>query len=87
MTAWDDLWSGTALAQLAKLSPAAQGQVEATVQQICRDPGAVGRAVGGDGATGRTLYAARAGLIVVLYQIDEIGEMVHILRLDDWSTP
>jgi hypothetical protein len=79
----DELWSGTALAQLAKLSAAAQDQVEATVRQICREPGGLGVVVGGDGVGSRLLYAARAGHVLVLYQIDEIGEMVHVLRLDD----
>lgn len=83
MSLHDELWSGTALAQLAKLSRPAQDQVEATVRQICREPAGMGVVVGGDGAGTRPLYAARAGHVLVLYQIDEIGEMVHVLRLDD----
>ena len=82
MTSWDDLWSGTALAQYEKLGAEARRQVEATVRQICAEPGGIGVAVAGDGPQTRPIYAARAGSVLVLYQLDSIGEMVHVLRLE-----
>lgn len=82
MTSWDDLWSGVALKQLEALPPAAQVQVDATVRQICAEPGGVGVTIGGEMPQARAVYAARAGSVLVLYQLDAIGEMVHILRLD-----
>lgn len=82
MTSWDDLWSGTALGQYEKLTAEARRQVEATVRQICAEPGGVGVAIGGETPRPRPIYAARAGSVLVLYQLDTIGEMVHVLRLD-----
>lgn len=81
MTSWDDLWSGTALAQFEKLTPAARVQVEATIRQICAEPGGVGIPVPGETPRPRPLYAARAGLVLVLYELDAIGEMVHVVRI------
>lgn len=81
MTAHDELWSGTALDELRTLPAAVRDQVEATVRQVCADPGGVGRAVPGEEERRRPLYLARAGLVAVLYEIDTIGEMVHILRV------
>lgn len=83
MTSWDDLWSGTALAQYEKLSPAVRVQVEATIRQICAEPGGVGIAVPGETPRPRPLYTARAGSVLVLYELDTIGEMVHVLRFVD----
>jgi hypothetical protein len=83
VTFHEELWSGTALAQLALLPTAARDQVEATVQQICREPGGVGVQIAGDDPHARPVYAARAGSVLIVYEIDTIGEMVHILRVVD----
>lgn len=83
MKSWDDLWSGVASKQFEALPPAARVQVEATVRQICAEPGGVGVAIGSETPLARPVYAARAGSVLVLYQLDMIGEMVHILRLDN----
>lgn len=85
MTFYEDLWSGTASTQLAQLPAQVRDQVEATVRQICREPGGVGLQVPGEELRVRPLYAARAGTVLVIYEIDTIGEMVHVLRVVDRS--
>lgn len=80
MTYYADLWSGTALRQLADLPTAAQDQVDACVSEICRDPHTTGEVLLGQPP--RALYGAQAGMVQVVYEIDELGEMVHIRRVD-----
>lgn len=79
MTFHADLWSGVAQRQLATLPAPVRDQVEACVQEICRDPSGAGEALLGERT--RQLYGAQAGSVVIIYQIDELGEMVHILRV------
>lgn len=79
MTYYVDLWSGVAQRQLAALPTAVQDQVEACVHEICRDPASAGEALLGERT--RQLFGAQAGPAVVIYQIDELGEMVHVLRV------
>lgn len=81
MTYWGDLWSGTALAQYEALPLAARDQVDACIREIRRDPHAAGEEL--PAQMSRPLYGAQAGLVNVVYQIDEIGEAVLILRVVD----
>lgn len=81
MTYWEDLWSGTALAQYEALPLAARDQVDACVREIRRDPQAVGEEL--PIQSGRPYFGAQAGLVNVVYQIDEIGEAVLIVRVVD----
>lgn len=79
MTYWEDLWSGTALVQYEALPLAARDQVDACVREIRRDPHVAGEEL--PVQMSRPLYGAQAGLVNVVYQIDEIGESVYILRV------
>jgi mRNA-degrading endonuclease RelE of RelBE toxin-antitoxin system len=79
VTYYSDLWSGAAQRQLAALPSAIQDQVDACVRDICRDPHTAGEALLGQAP--RQWYGAQAGLAVVVYEIDELGELVHILRV------
>jgi mRNA-degrading endonuclease RelE of RelBE toxin-antitoxin system len=81
VTFHEALWSGTALRQLQAMPTAVRDQVEACVQEICRDPFTAGEVLIGDRV--RPLYGAEAGPVVVVYEIDEIGEMILIRRVDN----
>lgn len=81
MTYWEDLWSGTALGQYEALPLSARDQVDACVREIRRDPHGAGEELPGESR--RPQYGAQAGLVNVVYQIDEIGEAVLIVRVVD----
>lgn len=81
MSFFEDLWSGTALLQFEALPPASRDQVEACVREICRDPESASEVLPVEGS--RPLYGAQAGLVLVVYQVDAIGECVLILRVVD----
>lgn len=81
MTHWEDLWTGTALGQYEALPLAARDQVDACVREIRRDPHVAGQELPVESR--RPQYGAQAGLVNVVYQIDEIGECVLILRVVD----
>lgn len=76
MTAFEDVWSGSALKALAELSAHAQDQVEALVRGVCVDP--VGSPLEGLGRT----RVARSGVVRVLFQVDVVGELVYVVRVE-----
>lgn len=81
MTYWEDLWSGTALAQYEALPLAARDQVDACIREIRRDPHGAGEEL--PIQSSRPYFGAQAGLVNVVYQIDDIGEAVLIVRVVD----
>jgi mRNA-degrading endonuclease RelE of RelBE toxin-antitoxin system len=75
----DDVWTKNALDELAALPVPVQDQAEALVRELCRDPYGSGSV---ESASGRGLRLARAGGVMVLYQIDRAGELLYVAGVD-----
>lgn len=80
MSAFDDLWSKTALSDLGQLMPHVVDQVEALVREICRDPfGPPGVKLVRDPAGA---WVAEDSLLAVMYRVDEVDRLVYVVGVE-----
>lgn len=79
MSSFDDNWAKAADDALALLPAGERDQAEALVREICRDPyGLATDEVYGADPRERT---AVSGMIAITYMVDEIGDLVYVVRV------
>lgn len=79
MTAYEEHWSGEALAAVAKLPDHVRDQVETLVLEISRDP--FGAGTERDDAADPRNRVARTGQTAVFYQVSSVSEVVRIAKV------
>lgn len=77
---YDDLWAASAARAVEALDAGRRDQVEALVREICREPYAVGAPQIEDGPVRDRV--AVTGDVSVHFQVDDLGEMVYVVRVE-----
>jgi len=75
VTAYDDLWSGTALKALSLLPVALQDQAEALVREICRSPRDPKYP---PSVSNPRAQVGSAGPVTVVFEVSLVDNLVHI---------
>jgi hypothetical protein len=75
----DDVWTKTALDDLAALPMPVQDQAEALVRGLCRDPLGSGSV---ESASGLGVRLARTGAVMLLYRVNAVGDLLYIVGVD-----
>jgi mRNA-degrading endonuclease RelE of RelBE toxin-antitoxin system len=78
VSGYDELWSGSAAADLDRFPPPVQAQIRLLVRRVCEDPAGGGtQEVPGL----RRTRVLKTGLVGVFYQVDDLDRLVYVTRV------